>query len=209
MCGYMLVALTSYTCQRSNEQVDIEVPKDYTPTQAYPVIFVFPGIGGWMPEIRDIHSGSKAIIVRMYGSQTMEGGFEQTLKRCENQLFSITNNLHQRYFVDSAKSILVGYSLGGDVTFAVAQRHPLTFRRIMILSSRCTYRMEPVPVGIEGQRYFFLMGDNDVRLPQQQQACAYVDSCGAQTEQCIVPGLGHTAVPSTYIEQGLEMMNKP
>lgn len=113
-------------------------------------------------------SNSKPFIVMLtqgMGSEQDHNwqGFTAAIYRYEDRILQDLEKYKSKYPIDMDNIMLSGFSLGGDLSWAISHRHPDRFKGGIISGSRCSYqesgRMDYV--GKEKVKYYIVMGENE------------------------------------------------
>jgi pimeloyl-ACP methyl ester carboxylesterase len=170
--------------QESNGTVLI-LPTSYDEEQTYPALILLPWTGGTPADyFRDtfaeqyrepVESSFILILLNVQGSPndyTPPDNFGPTVERYENLVRSHLETLIPKYNIDASRVATGGYSLGGDLSWALSLRNPDLFRGIVIIGSRSTYRAASnmSQLAANDSRFFMVMGEEDERLRQMREA---------------------------------------
>jgi len=106
-----------------------------------------------------------------------------------------------------AKRVLMGYSLGGDLSWALSNRNPDFFTHAVVMGSRCSYPFEP---GEDKEKsYYFAIGASDALVRKNGMALALqkaLDS-GISGELQYYQG-GHQLPPESIIRRGISFFQE-
>lgn len=115
--------------------------------------------------------------------------------------------------IDTTRVVLAGFSLGGDLAWALALRNPAAYRGAVVMSSRATYRAPPAgyrALTANGSRFFLTMGSDDTaRLPSARAAIDVLDALRVPNQFREVPGAGHAAAPPELLAEGIAFVLDP
>lgn len=107
------------------------------------------------------------------------------------------------------KILLAGFSMGGDMAWALNLRNPSLFDGGLVMGSRMSYR-NPAAIRTLRERqprFFLTMGDQEqpARVQGMERARAWLAESGIAHEHHLTPG-AHVAAPAALFEQGLRYL---
>jgi predicted esterase len=116
--------------------------------------------------------------------------------------------LRQQYKIDERRILLAGFSLGGDVSFALTLRNPDRFAGALIMSSGMNYRNPRYFEGLRGRqtRMYLTMGSLEHRLSGMQKSKSMLDQYGIKTAMKIIPGQEHELSPGEEFLHGMQFL---
>jgi pimeloyl-ACP methyl ester carboxylesterase len=180
----------------------------------------------------ETNSEKLGAILRVFNAQSLEGnrsfvvllpkgrgsrrdhswqGFKACFERYEERIIKDLNKFGKTYNLDLSKVYLTGVSLGGDLSWALSQRHPEVFKGAMVMGSRCSY--PPPDTAIEVMRekdytFFMTMGMQEARdrLAGMRYARKILDSTGIQYVYKEMPELRHNKAPLWLFLEGMEYL---
>ncbi len=165
------------------------------------------------------HAGSSFIVVLARGRGSARdyrsaGAWTRTIERYERQVFADMRTLAAARRVDTTRWILTGFSLGGDLAWAITLRNPAFIRGAIVMASRATYRPDPGAaraLAFRGTRFFLTMGDADDRTRRRLawDAAQTLQRLGVRYQFNVVPGAGHGPAPPAVFAQGLDFVLAP
>ena len=172
--------------------------------------YLFPDTG---------HAGRDVILMlargrgsaRDYGSA---GAWARTIERYERQVVTDLRALAAARRVDTTRLVLAGFSMGGDLAWAITLRNPSFIRGAIVMASRATYRPDPEAARtlvFRGTRFFLTMGDADDRTRRRLawDAAQTLERLGVRSRFNVVPGAGHGPAPPAVFAQGLDFVLGP
>lgn len=190
----VLTVTVSYYYYNASYNVTLSVPATTT-SRKLPVVFVFPAMQGEAMTLTQEMVGEEAIIVRFSEPKTTFPTFAASILKAESQIENELSKLQKQYTIDTTKLICCGFSLGGDVSFAVALRRVIPITHTLVLGSRCTYRVRSLKPSVATERFVFLIGEKDERVKHHNEAISFVRNHGCRVNCFVVPDIAHS-VPS-------------
>jgi pimeloyl-ACP methyl ester carboxylesterase len=145
----------------------IILPPHHDPARAYPVIVLLPASNGTAQAFLDTYvAPDNAIVVLAAGRGTPDDyrtgdNWTRTIARYEAQLLADLAAIQSQYQVDTTKIVLAGFSMGGDLAWALALRNPTRVSGAVVMSSRASYRARPADMRELAERrakFMLLMG---------------------------------------------------
>jgi pimeloyl-ACP methyl ester carboxylesterase len=128
-----------------------------------------------------------------------------TVARWERQAFADLARLAPGNGLDTSRVYLAGFSMGGDLAWALALRNPARIAGAVVMGSRASYRASPADhqaLAAMGRRFFFSLGEDEdpARLSGAQAAMALLATLGVEHRRAR-SGRGHApATPQTFAE---------
>lgn len=191
-------------------------PRNYDRDRAYPVIVMLPASNGTsMSMYRTYGSVDDAIVLLAEGTGTTadyatNSAWAATIARYERRIFEDLHALESRG-VRVGPVILTGFSMGGDLSWALALRNPTRISGVLIMGSQCTYRAPATDLRVLADRqvrFFFAMGSNDLerRVAGARAATRLLDDQRIPQRYQTVPGAGHERLARDVWERGLEFV---
>ena len=137
--------------------------------------------------------------------------WSRTIARYEAQVLADLRALGATRRVDATRMAVAGFSLGGDLAWAIALRNPGILHGAIVMASRATYRPSPdgaSTLSSRGVRFFLTMGDADDGTRQRLAGAAAqaLDRWGVTNRFRLIPGAGHEPAPPEVFAQGLEFV---
>lgn len=150
----------------------IIVPRNLSKGQKYPLVIFLPWTGGDAAQHYNLYASRLSETAPFVAMITPEPastrdhswqGFEAAVSRYENRILKDLEDLKKRDIIDPARVILAGFSLGGDMGWALSQRHPELFKGAIISGSRTSWSEKNGLAEIKkyGTKYFFVMGTEE------------------------------------------------
>jgi predicted esterase len=134
-----------------------------------------------------------------------------TIARYEREVRADLHSLAATRRVDTTRLILAGFSLGGDLAWAITLRNPRLVRGAIVMASRATYRPAPSDaraLAERGTRFFLTMGSDDepIRRRLARAAADELDRLGIVHRFEIIHGAGHEPAPPSVFAQALDFV---
>lgn len=135
-------------------------------------------------------------------------GFAKMVEGYERRVLSAYAALTSTYRVDTARVFLTGFSIGGDVSWAVALRNPSKIRGAILQSSRASARAQSSAYSalLSGKaRFAFAIGDKDEasRIKGARDAAALLKGLKIPSVFCLTPGATHQPAPLSVFSGAL------
>lgn len=137
-------------------------------------------------------------------------GFEACIFRYENKIIQDIDSLSKIYNIDQSKIILAGFSLGGDLSWAISQRYPEKFKGAIVSGSRCGYAEKGMMQRQAKQavKYYIAMGESesDVRMKGAKSAVTLLDKAGIKNKFTTIPNAVHEAATFEQFREALNFI---
>lgn len=131
-------------------------------------------------------------------------GFEACIYRYENKILNDIKTYSKQYSIDTTRIILAGYSLGGDLSWAISQRYPEKFRGAIVNGSSCSYAEKGMMArqAKQGARIYFALGESELarRTTGTLNAKALLDKAGIKNKLSRMRGEHVTATREQFRE---------
>ncbi len=143
-----------------------------------------------------------------YGSPT---AWTRTIERYERRVLADLRSLAAAHRVDTTRMIVAGFSMGGDLAWALALRNPGVLHGAIVMASRATYRPSPDELRAmvrSGARFFLTMGEGDegVRRRLARAAAADLERWGVAYRFRMIPDVRHAPAPLSIFSEALEFV---
>jgi pimeloyl-ACP methyl ester carboxylesterase len=185
-----------------------------------PVIVFFPFTGGSASDLYTRHyeaslAGLPVHVLLLDGTGSVSDyntgpAWSATIERYEQQVQDRLQELRGESDVDTSRVILAGYSEGGDLSWALTQRHPERYVGAIVMGSRCSYRNKTAPKeqAARGFRYYFAVGENEdpARSGGTEAAKTVLDRAGVRHRTGIVQGGEHAAATPGMLSDALRFV---
>ncbi|MEO0687985.1 MAG: prolyl oligopeptidase family serine peptidase [Cyanobacteria bacterium J06649_11] len=203
------------------------LPESYNDSDGmdYPILFLMPFTGGtptdlfnwYFSELYQINTASQHIVVLPLADTA--GKVEDianpaAVERYENIVTASLASLRSRYKVDSSRIAIAGWSLGGDLAWAIALRNPSIFQGVMIVGSRSINpRPSRVPQVISelasnDVRFFMAMGEEDKRLSDMRSSVDALAAYGVNHRFEIIPNADHGDAFNAYAQREVQELSQ-
>lgn len=98
-----------------------------------------------------------------HGDYSTGAAWDATLKRYTADIAADADEIVQKHGADPRRIVLAGYSMGGDIGWALPQRDPERYAGAVIMGSRSSYRAKGAleKLAARGFRYFMYMGERE------------------------------------------------
>lgn len=172
---------------------EIEVVGQPSPGERLPLVVFLPWTGGDAREMFDAARGQMpferyvALLPRgRFEREAYLPAFPRFVTWMEERVLADLARARAEHPIDEARVYLVGFSLGGDTSWALLTRHPELFAGAVVLGSRAAARARGAAARTmreRGRRVVFGMGENDdaVRVRGVERTFASVrDSLDAE-----------------------------
>lgn len=133
-----------------------------------------------------------------------------TIQRYERQVFADLRRFAAAHPLDTTRVVLAGFSLGGDLAWALALRNPDRFAGAVVMGSRASYRSRGADhqALAAGRRRFVLSlgADEDpARVAGAQAAARLLAQLGVE-HRLLEAGAGHAAAPAAAFAEALRFV---
>lgn len=187
-----------------DERAEIILPESYNPSHDYPLLVFLPFTTGTS---RDYLRGKEALlakneyIILLPAGRPLRGhylpDFRSYIAWFEESLFRDIDYYSSLYSIDRKRMVLAGFSLGGDLSWALAARNPSLFAGIVISGTRCSYPLTDDAAAAMRERDFrvsFFIGRNELQARSEGMSRARdrIDDMNIEYRFESVPG-GHTS----------------
>lgn len=157
------------------------------------------------------------VLVRGRGSfddYRTQQAWERTITRYERQVLADLQAVAATHRVDATRQVVAGFSLGGDLSWAIALRHPRVLHGAIVMASRASYRPDAAgasAVKDAGVRFFLTMGDADDRTRRRmaRDAAQTLGRWGVPNHLEVLHGAGHEPAPPRVFAQALDFVLAP
>lgn len=159
--------------------------------------------------------GKEFILVKVSGDgitgdyRTAEG-FAKRIEGYERKVLASLAALSGSRRIDPARVFLTGFSIGGDLSWAIALRNPSKIRGAIVMSSRASYRQSSAYSELlkGGARFVFTMGSSDdaSRIKGAKDAAALLKGLKIPSLYCEIPKATHQAAPLSVFAEALGFM---
>jgi pimeloyl-ACP methyl ester carboxylesterase len=189
------------------------VPPRRAPDGRVPVVVFLPptqGTSRWVAGqyFNPAPNGYAAILIGGSGRPSdyaNAAAWANTIARYERQVMSELARFARPANLDTTRVILAGFSMGGDLAWALALRNPTRVAGAIVMGSRASYRSGPADQQLlarHRRRFFFTLGDDEdeARVTGARAAMAMLSRLGVSHRQRR-SGSGHApATAETFAE---------
>ena len=191
-------------------------PPGFDDGRRYPVVVILPASNGPASQMLRYYAPPRdAIVVLSAGIGTPDdyatgAAWSATIARYERQLIADVDALSSRGQVDTRHVVLAGFSMGGDLAWALALRNPERVHGAVIMASRASYRRragDHTVLADHGMRFFFTIGDVEdrARVNGARAAARLLDAVGAACIYREISG-GHVRAPPDVFAEALRFV---
>ncbi len=136
--------------------------------------------------------------------------WSRTIARYERQVRADLRALAAQRRVDTTRFVVAGFSMGGDLSWALALRNPDLLRGAIVMASRASYRQEgdPGTAALRRSRFFLTMGaaDDGTRRRMARAAAATLEEAGVPYRFRMIDGMGHAPAPIPTFAEALRFV---
>ncbi|HTT66913.1 MAG TPA: dienelactone hydrolase family protein [Gemmatimonadales bacterium] len=135
--------------------------------------------------------------------------WSRTIDRYEREVRADLRALTAQRRVDTTRLVVAGFSLGGDLAWALTLRNPGLLRGAIVMASRATYRPSSADAAaLRDARFYLTMGTaDDPRRRQLARAAAdLLDRLGIDHQFVMIPGAGHEPAPLATFARALDFV---
>lgn len=145
------ISLTLSAAQRKpnwlRQEGSVILPDNYSPKKDYPLVVVIPGTSANAPDsyrywYQNTLKNYDVIVYLPPGESERYNylpDFPKFIGWYESMLLDEIRRVKRRYKIDEDKIFVLGFSLGGDLSWALPIRNPDLFRGAIAMGSRCSY----------------------------------------------------------------------
>lgn len=179
----------------------------------YPVVVMLPASNGTAEAMWRAYAPADVIVVLSAGLGSPDDyrtneEWARTIARYERQLREDLAVLARSGSADTARVVLAGFSMGGDLAWALALRNPTLVAGAVVMGSRMSYRAQQgdlATLALRNARFFVIMGgmEDRTRLAGAQAALRLLESWGLAHGYREVPGLPHLRPPEEVFREAL------
>ena len=132
--------------------------------------------------------------------------WSRTISRYEQQVRADLRAVAARHRVDTSRFVVAGFSMGGDLAWALTLRNPELLHGAIVMASRASYRPSDAgasAAALRRARFFLTMGaaDDPTRRRLALAAVALLERLGVAHEFRMIEGAGHEPAPvATFAE---------
>lgn len=190
------------------------LPRGYDDSRRYPVVVLLPASNGRADQLLHYYQAPRDAIVVLAAGVGRPDDYRtgerwtRTIERYERELRADLEALEHERPVDDDHVVLVGFSMGGDLAWALALRNPSLVSGAVVMASRASYRgrqSDLRTLADHGARFYFTMGEDEERsrIAGNEAARHLLDSEGVEHRYRRVPG-GHVRAPADVFAEALD-----
>lgn len=193
-------SLSEIKTKAAAQKPHILTPPNHDPAKPAPLIITLHGYGGSAQEHADLWKKTAAeagaILLAPQGLNASGAGYQWgSVDEAEVVVLAAMEIASASHKIDPARVVVSGFSQGGMVTYALAQRHPQKFAGAIPVCG--TWTKWP---SSKGPKFFIMVGGQDSALPNNKSAAESLQKDGYTTNLAIYPGVGH-AYPGNRDEE--------
>jgi pimeloyl-ACP methyl ester carboxylesterase len=190
------------------------LPEDYDDSRRYPVVVLLPASNGSAEALLRYYPAPPDVIVLVAAGvgtpadYASGASWSRTIERYERQLRADLAALRSARRVDTTRVVLAGFSMGGDLAWALALRNPRLVGGAVVMASRASYRGRPEDLRAlarRGARFYFTMGEEEDRAREAGAKAAgrLLDGEGMAYVYRRIEG-GHVRAPADVFAEAVE-----
>lgn len=213
-------------------------PENYNPNQKYPVVVALPYTGGtgsnymhWYlgtsdeseyqekfyalmeqiyPKESDRAKHSFIVMLTSGAGSTADHNWEGFSACIDRYDIHIKNHLDKLKSADLDRVYLTGFSLGGDLSWALINKYPKRFKGIIATGTRCgaTRTSNLKLIKENNARCYMTMGEDEstARLAGMEKAIAALKKYDIEHHFYDMPFVGHASVDAAHFQEAIRFM---
>lgn len=199
------------------------VPPGYDTSRAWPVVVLLPytfgtagnlyrgyarEAGGEYADImRQFAAGGGSGFLTIVAAGTGSPGdyatgeaWSATILRYDSAVAADVRTASRSHRIDTTRIVLAGFSLGGDLSWAIVNRQPMRYAGALVMGSRASYRGRATAMSDlarRGTRVAIAMADGEAeaRLTGARAAVQALNTAGVAHRLELFPAAGHAPAP--------------
>ena len=190
------------------------LPDGFDAARRYPLVVMLPASNGTAEAMRRSYPDVGEVIVLLAaGTGTPDDyatndAWARTIVRYESQLVADVGALAAWGYTDPSRIVLAGFSMGGDLAWALALRNPELVHGAVVMGSRMSYRGsagDHATMRERGNRFYLIMGGQEdrTRMAGAQAARRFLETLGVGHYWREVPDLTHLRAPPDVFADAL------
>jgi predicted esterase len=137
-------------------------------------------------------------------------GFANAIARFDAQIKKDLAILEKNYSIDKSRLYLTGFSLGGDLSWAISQKNPGMFKGAVVAGTRCGYRTNNGFIIQKKNDFKIYIGNGQLESPVIalgiEQVKTELINFGIQHMYYEIPGGGHKMLPEEKFLEALRFI---
>lgn len=133
----------------------------------------------------------------------------KTITRFETAVLSDIATLGKKYRVDTSRVVVAGFSVGADISWALALRHPDKLRGAIVMSSQASYRLAGGYAAlVKGSRFYLTIGGGEdaSRVAGARAAAALLKTAKVPSLYCETQQKSHRVAPAEVFAEALDFV---
>lgn len=190
----------------------IVIPPGFTREHPWPAVVFLPATDGTAPDLYRYYAASHEaqggyVAILPPGSSSAADyssgeRFAETIDQWNERVLAILERHGDRFALDRNRTALAGFSLGGDLSWALSLASPQAFCGAVVMGSRCGYRTRHSldVLAFRGYRFALLRGSDEgsARIAGMDAARQLLDATGIANIYGTMPGEHVRAPPATF-----------
>jgi predicted alpha/beta superfamily hydrolase len=199
----VLAADYKYISLKNGAKAILYLPKNFRWNETYPILTVLHGMGEsaeytfniWQGTADDLHM----ILLIPVGSNFKEGFLKKPIDDRENISY-LWDKVYLKYNIDREKSLLVGFSRGGNFAVDIGLFYPRKFNKVICIFSWFSSYHKMIATNIDKKHYrkskfYFITGQGDMTQNSLTWAHDTFSDMGIKTKLEVYPNLYHAYPP--------------
>jgi len=186
----------------------ISLPEQYSKDKPCPVVIGLHGFGtnpaDFAKAIEPVVHDAGYILCCPYGPHiggTTAFGWGEHIE-AEKRILETVQRLFKDYNVDLMRTILFGFSQGGEMAFSTGLKHPEIFSAIVSVAGYYGEELNETLENIDSKKIavYMMVGENDFQAESNVLAEQIMQAKGMRVKLIIFEGLGHAFPPNSQVE---------
>lgn len=137
-------------------------------------------------------------------------GFANAIARFDSQIKQDIALLEKKYSIDKSRFYLTGFSLGGDLSWAISQKNPGMFKGAVVAGTRCGYRTNSGFTTQKKNNFKVYLASGQLESPVVvkgiEQAKSDLTNYGIEHMYYEIPSVGHKMLPEEKFLEALRFV---